>query len=435
MRTLFAPRLLATFTSYRTRSLALALIATCGAIGAAWAQTGSFADWHLNGSGNWGDPARWTAATPADTYPSGVGATAVLVHDVTGTRTISLLDAAGTSPIDVTLGSLVMGDTNGSSAIILGSISAGGALTFDNAGAANTFGTAGALLDHQYRTSANGVATATDPFKQPSSSDRIDAEVILNDDLTILASRSVAFYNAWTGNGHNLTLDGLNTNRILWTNNTTTAKGSLSGINVLNIWNGEARFDGLSGVADSQHIGAATINLGDGLVTTSGKTAFDGFLRVFPRLYMVNTDSVQTANLNLNGGWLINDLGSLTTLNGDGIEFWTGTITVTGAATTNLIDVNDAGTAEVHYVPGAIQGTGGFSKVNTGSLHLTADNTLSGDVHIYRGGPGGSSLAAKGAIALSGPNRRIFGSAEPRRESRWQPFSRQLRWHQQQPDQ
>ncbi|HYF38015.1 MAG TPA: autotransporter-associated beta strand repeat-containing protein, partial [Prosthecobacter sp.] len=124
--------------------------------------------------------------------------------------------------------------------------------------------------------------------------------------------------------------------------------------------------------------------------------------RVFPRLYLVNTETTQTANLNMNGGWLISDLGNLATLNGDGIDIWSGTITLTGDATTNIIDVNDAGVPEVHYISGAIQGMGGFSKVNTGSLNLTADNTLSGDVYIQRGGPGGSALASKGSLTLSG---------------------------------
>lgn len=352
------------------------------------AQTGSFADWNVNADGNWGDASRWTGATPSSTYPSGVGATASVVHDIGATRTISLVDGSGS--IDVTLGTLRLGDTNATHAFVLGSVSSGGKFIFDNGGL-------GALLDHSVKTGG----TTTDPNKNPNSGDRIDAQVLLNDDLTIFANTNIEFRNLWTAAGHDITLTGAG--RVYWNaNNTSTAKGTLSGMGNLYIYNGEARFDGIAGTADSNVIDAPEIYIGDGLVTT-GNTGF----RTLPRLYLVNTESTLTSDLFLNGGMLVSDLGNLTPVNGDGMVILSGNLQITGAAATNIIDVNDtstsvAGTPEVHYVTGVISGTGGFSKVNIGSLNLQADNTIQGEIYVQRAGPGGAALTAKGGLTLSG---------------------------------
>lgn len=337
----------------------------------------------MNADGNWGDPTRWTGATPISTYPSGVGATASVVQDINGTRTISLLDGSGS--IDVTLGTLRLGDTNATNAFILGSVSSGGKFIFDNGGL-------GALLDHSLKTGGS----TTDANKNPNGGDRIDAQVLLNDDLTIFANTNIEFRNLWTASGNDVTLTGAG--RVYWNgNNASTAKGALSGMGNLYIYNGEARFDGIAGTVDSNLIDAPEIYIGDGLVTT-GNTGF----RTLPRLYLVNTESTLTSDIFLNGGMLVSDLGTLTPVNDDGMVLLSGNLQVTGAAATNIIDVNDAGTPEVHYVTGVISGTGGLSKVNTGSLNLQANNTIEGEIYVQRAGPGGSALTAKGGVTLSG---------------------------------
>ncbi len=186
-------------------------------------------------------------------------------------------------------------------------------------------------------------------------------------------------------------------------NDTTVTPGILTNITSLDIFNGEMRFNGTAGSADSQFINVPVINLGDGFATTGGT----GF-RTFPRLYLVNTETTQTATLNVNGGWIISDLGTNVTV-GAGQIIWSGNINFTGAGTTNIFDVNDTTTSnrtapEEHYVTGTIGGTGGFSKVNTGSLILTANNTISGDIYVQRAGPGGLAVNSQGGLVLAGAN-------------------------------
>ncbi|MCB1203624.1 MAG: hypothetical protein KDN18_05150, partial [Verrucomicrobiae bacterium] len=314
--------------------------------------------WNTNNSGNWGDSTKWTP----NTVPDGAGVTANLSFNITATRTITL-------DIDPTVGTLIFGDTNNTHAFII----SGGTLTFDN-------DDNGALLNHNSATAS----------LSPSGSDRIDSNVVIADllGLTIDADRNLEFRGAWDGG--NSTINLINTGRVFWNNNT--GGGTISNLGVLNILNGEARFDGVSGTANSQLIGATTINLGDGFVTTGGT----GF-RFFPRLNLVNTETTQTATLNLNGGWLTSDLGS-----NDNLDIWSGNINLTGAANTNIVDVNDAGTADTHIVSGVIGGSGGFSKINNGTLELTANNVLSGEIYIQRGGVGGTALVSEGAIRISG---------------------------------
>ena len=177
----------------------------------------------------------------------------------------------------------------------------------------------------------------------------------------------------------------------------------INNVSTIDILNGEFRVDGIAGTPDSHIISASTINLGDGLVTTGGT----GF-RVFPRLFLVNTESTQTATLNINGGWLVSDLGTLVTV-GTGQEIWSGDINFTGAAETNLIDVNDVSTSnrtqpEEHVISGTLGGTGGFSKVNVGALILTANNPISGDIYVQRAGPGTQSVNSQGGLVLTGAN-------------------------------
>lgn len=177
----------------------------------------------------------------------------------------------------------------------------------------------------------------------------------------------------------------------------------LTNITSLDILNGEMRFNGTSNVAGSHLINVPTINLGDGLVTTGGTG-----MRVFPRIFLVNTETTQTATLNVYGGWIASDLGEMTPI-GVGQDIWSGSINFTGASTINIFDVNDVSTnnrtqPEEHYVSGVIGGTGGFTKINTGSLILTAANTISGDIAVQRAGPGGTGVASQGSLVLAGPN-------------------------------
>ncbi|MCF7784977.1 MAG: autotransporter-associated beta strand repeat-containing protein [Prosthecobacter sp.] len=334
--------------------------------------------WNVNANGSWSTNSNWTSLSPGSDYPSGVGATAQIIRNITGTRTITL-------DVPVTLGTLFLGDTNNTNAFVIGSAPGDGMIIFDNGGLGNlnNGAVAGAYFNHNSGTTG----------LSPSSSDRIDAAVSLNDALTIDSDRNIEFRGAWTGNNFDLTLINSNTSGLLnneryYWNASGTNLGVLSGVNTFNIINGEARFDGIAGTADSQLIGAATINLGNGTLQTDGK--------VFPRLFLVNTETAQTANLNMNGGWLVSDLGSI-----DDMIIWSGNINITGAATTNIIDVNDAGTADTHIITGVISGTGGFSKVNTGTLQLTADNTIEGEIYIQRGGVGGANLASEGSVRLT----------------------------------
>ncbi|MCP5557788.1 MAG: autotransporter-associated beta strand repeat-containing protein [Verrucomicrobiaceae bacterium] len=350
-------------------------------IGTAQLVPGSNGDWNANANGNW-STGPWTALDVGTDYPSGVGARALVIQNITGTRTITL-------DVDPTLGTLVLGDTNNTNAFVIGSAVGAGTLTFDNGGAANAdnAGVLGAFFNHNSGTTG----------LSPNGGDRIDSNVSIADTvgLTIDADRNLEFQGSWTGNGTNsITLinsnaaSRLNDPRFYWDASGSNI-GVLSGIDTLNIINGEARFDGVAGTANSQLIGATTINLGNGALQSDSD--------VFPRLFLVNVETTQTATLNVNGGWLVSDLGTI-----DDLEIWSGNINFTGAATTNIFDVNDAGAADTHIVTGSIGGTGGFSKVNIGALQLTADNSLQGNIYIQRGGVGGTGLASEGSIRLTG---------------------------------
>lgn len=170
----------------------------------------------------------------------------------------------------------------------------------------------------------------------------------------------------------------------------------MTNISQIDIFNGEFRVDGVAGTPDTFLINTPVINLGDGLVTTNALVT-PGF-QYFPRLYLVNTETTQTATLNVNGGWITSDLGN------NDITIWSSPINFTGPANTNIFDVNDAGAADQHAVTGVIGGTGGFSKINNGTLRLEADNTISGNIYIQRGGVGGAnidSVVSRGGIRLT----------------------------------
>ena len=170
----------------------------------------------------------------------------------------------------------------------------------------------------------------------------------------------------------------------------------MTNISQIDIFNGEFRVDGVQGTPDTFLIGAPVINLGDHFATTGGTGS-----QSFPRLYLVNTETTQTAELNVDGGWITSDLGA------NDLTIWSGNINFTGAADTNIFDVNDAGTGDQHAVTGVIGGTGGFSKVNSGTLRLEADNTIQGNIYIQRNGVGGSNIdstLSRGGIRLTEAN-------------------------------
>ena len=327
---------------------------------------GQNGDWNANANGNW-STGPWTALAVGTDYPSGVGARGLVIQNITATRTITL-------DVPVTLGTLMLGDTNNTSAFIL----SGGTLTFDNGGAANADngGVIGAFLNHNSATAG----------MSPSSSDRIESSAVLNDLLTINADRNLEFRGAWDGGGNDIVFE--NTGRIYWNNNT--GSGVLSNVGTLTINEGEARFDGLAG-SSGNLVGAADIVVGNGIL---------GFgTRAFARLFLVNTEATQTANISLNGGWFVNDLG-----NND--QTFTGNLTVTGTADTNIIDLNDPGSQEQHLFTGVIGGTGGFSKINTGAMILINNNTFQGNMYVQRGR--GTNL---GSVHLSGVDGAVSAAA------------------------
>ncbi len=318
----------------------------------ATAQTpGQTGDWNVNGGGNWSDSSRWTNLEELDPgppqvladFPSGVGATANVNFNINSTRTITL-------DVPVTLGTLKLGDTNNSNAFV---IVGPETLTFDNGGA-------GALLNHD-QTSSGGFS--------PSNGDRIDADVILNDTLTIDAGRNIEFRGAWDAQGNDVVFEDVARVRFNGANGTN-QNGRISNVNTFTVNVGELRFDGQAGgvanVLDVQTFELSDGGLGDGA-------------QEFARLYLVNTEATQNFDLNMNGGaWFTNDLG-------DNDQTFTGDIVLTDLARRNIIDLNDPGAAEQHVFTGVISGTGGFSKVNTGAMILENDNTFTGNLWIQRG--------------------------------------------------
>lgn len=320
-------------------------------------QSQTTGDWNVNADGNWSDTSRWLDGI----VPNGVGDTADVVHAIGATRTITL-------DVPVTLGTLRMGDTNAGSLIVI----QGGTLTFDNGGA-------GAVFDRSAGSLYGG------PAKSPSNSDRLDSAVILNDDLTMYMDRNLEVRGGlWNAtDAQDITIIG--EARVYFNPGT---GSSITGVGAINVADGELRFDDAG-----NQVGAQTVNVGDGLPGASG-------VRDYARFYLVNTDIEQTVNVNLNGGWFINDLGLLND------QVISGNFGLTGSHTTNIIDVNDAGTPEVHHFTGVISGTGGFTKLNTGAMILSNNNTFEGEMHVNRG-----RSTNLGSVHLSGADGAVSATS------------------------
>ncbi|TDU80756.1 putative secreted protein with PEP-CTERM sorting signal [Prosthecobacter fusiformis] len=323
-------------------------------------------DWNVNANGNWTDTTRWVDGV----VPNGVGYIADIVHNISSTRTITL-------DIAITLGTLRLGDTNADDAFIL----TGETLTFDNGGA-------GAILDH-------GIGSVTGgPAQNPNASDRLNMMVDLNDDLTIYADANISFYNTWDAQGHDITING--NARVYFDGNGTADFGNVVNAGTITVNSGELRIEGQVG-AKENYVGADLISLGTGTPMTGNNS--------FTRLYLVNTEATQDFDLNMNGyAWFINDMG-------ENDQTFTGNINLTGNFNTNLMDVNDPSTTasvlyEQHIFTGVISGTGGFTKINTGAMVLTNNNTFEGVMQIERG-----RSENLGSVHLSGADGAVSGTS------------------------
>lgn len=318
-------------------------------------------DWNVNSNGNWSDTSRWVDGI----IPNGVGHIADILQPISGTRTVTL-------DIPVTLGVLRIGDNNNTNSFTL----VGQTLTFDNGGA-------GALLDHTVGNPLGGAS------KSPSSSDRMDMQVLLNETLTIHADRNIQFYGEWDAQGNDLIVRG--NGRTYFVGNSTTSNGRLSNAGTITVESGELRFDGQAGGV-TNYVGADLVDVGTGAPFSAD--------RAFTRFYLVNTETTQDFDMNLNGySWFINDVGNTD-------QTFTGNIKLTGDAGTNFMDVNDAGTPEIHTFTGVISGTGGFTKLNTGAMWLSNNNTFEGEMRIERGRS--SNL---GSVHLAGANGAVSNTS------------------------
>ncbi|WP_075086894.1 autotransporter-associated beta strand repeat-containing protein [Verrucomicrobium spinosum] len=305
----------------------------------------------------------WSGSVPG----GAAGDVAKVIANIGGNRTITL-------DVPVTLGQLQLGDTNNSNYYVLGVRGGANALTFDNMGA-------WAVIDHR---TGSGIS--------PNNSDRIDADVVLQDSLTILANRSLELRGTWTGNGNDVTVDfGSNDSGALVNfNRTGTPTQVVAGIGTLRVvGDGEVRISGSGNV-----LGANLLVVGDGSISSG--------LRVRPIFRFERTDTTQTAGIQLNAGHLI-----FTTNAGATPQVFSGDLEiVTGSS--NILQLGNAGNDRISRITGALLGGGLVTKLDTGRLQLQGHGSgFDGELRIARGT---NNDNANASVLLSGANGTLNGA-------------------------
>ncbi|WP_081452710.1 beta strand repeat-containing protein [Verrucomicrobium spinosum] len=319
--------------------------------------------WTQTGDGSWGVSGNWSGSVPG----GAAGDVAKVIANIGGNRTITL-------DVPVTLGQLQLGDTNNSNYYVLGVRGGANALTFDNMGA-------WAVIDHR---TGSGIS--------PNNSDRIDADVVLQDSLTILANRSLELRGTWTGNGNDVTVDfGSNDSGALVNfNRTGTPTQVVAGIGTLRVvGDGEVRISGSGNV-----LGANLLVVGDGSISSG--------LRVRPIFRFERTDTTQTAGIQLNAGHLI-----FTTNAGATPQVFSGDLEiVTGSS--NILQLGNAGNDRISRITGALLGGGLVTKLDTGRLQLQGHGSgFDGELRIARGT---NNDNANASVLLSGANGTLNGA-------------------------
>lgn len=402
-------------------ALGLVALSSVSAMAAAYTWTPT-----ATGTFNWDEAtSNWTSG-----FPNAVGDTANIALDILGAQTINLNQA-------ITVGSLTFNDTgaSGDSAV---TIAAGtsGSLTFQvasgNATVTNSSGTTNILSGPMTIASATtfalgtvGATTGVNLSGNLSGSAAI-TKTGGTSTLTISGADNSAFTGNWVLSGASsasaLSIssdgqlgggNGTGTNDITLTNNnaiTFTATMTLNANRNITVSSGGIYLKPSSGVTATiagNIIGAGGVNVqagGTGVTILSGTNTYtgstgitSGVLRAGSTTAFGNNSAVvitnaSTAKLDLNG--FSNSIGSLsgavTTTNGQ-VTLGSGTLTTGGDDTSTSYS-------------GIISGSGGFTKVGTGTQTLSGASTYTGATTIN-----GGTLALGAAERIANTSNLALG--------------------------
>ena len=345
----------------KTRRNMLTVVMVMAAIGL-MAGAAQAAEWNLNNSGNWNDSGNWV--NPA-TFPNGIDATADLSKlNITGHRTISL-------QIPITVGTLVIGDTNGSHNYTIQN-GTGGPLTFDV-------------------SSGNATLTQT----ATSRENTITADIVLNDTLEITNNSTYRLNLRPISGAGGLTLhsgylsvrDGANT----YTGTTTLNSGTIL------VYDGSGKlapgnFTINTGVYEDYWGGNFNRGLGTGdgqFQITGGVSGFSGQGRNGFNVRINNNDNYEVVwgSTYFNPSTLVLQAQ---TANKNGKLTFRNKLDLNGADRTIVVQKDHAeeglnGYAQMINVIGNSTGTAGIIKTGPGNLFFNAANTYNGNTQILEG--------------------------------------------------
>ena len=315
------------------------------------------------GTFDWPTAANWSTNP---TVPNGIGASANLSIDITGTQTIRLNSA-------ITLGSLTFGDSSGTS--VQNITPNGGSLIFDNGGA-------GATLTHS--ASTNG--------------DQISAGITLNDDLAIVNNGT----NPDRGSAINLS------GKVTGSGGITINAGGTGGVYLSNTTNDYAGGLTLNAASAKVVTGGNGNAFGSGPLTINGGTIDTSFPSAA-------TQNLTTSNANFwNGNWT---LSTATWTNNGSVKLGANsTVTVSGTLVLNQVVDDGASTFNLGFSGGTTvlanaNTYNGTTTLSGGTLRLTNTNAIANSSAFNVSGTSTLQLRSDSAATFKTPDLNLTTTA------------------------
>ncbi len=345
------------------------------------------------GSHDWTGTANWNPAS----VPNGVGVIAFKNTNITGNQTVDI-----NTP--VTLGELVIGDSNGAENTLLQK------------------GSSGSLMFDQMDNAMAYITRAAGGTGDVSFSD--DLDITLNDNLTVRMAggtdpSTMTFAGILSGSG-GLTKEGYELTLVLTGNNTSTGTNTLAG-GLLRIDHTGALgsgnltlANGILGLAAGD-LTIRTVGTGTNQVSWAGSAGFAAFGGNRTVSFGTPGTSIVWSATNFVGADNTLILGHATA---DATLIWDQALNLFNGSRT--VQVNDGPAAidaklSRFVTGGSTAGANIFNKTGTGTLALTANNFYNGDTNVIAGtlmigdggGSGGVSNATPNIIVASGASLAV----------------------------